>query len=158
MTNMYLIYTSMTILNVKVQREQLELVGMMKHQHISPPVPPPWPPPGPPLWCPPPWCPPRPPVSCSESLWGTGEEEFWNETKHQIMSVEFLNEHDIPNYQLDWGHDQHCNISPDETPTCGQSPASSCLGRSSPQRTDCRVAPSSGPAPPGNKVIKEDLW
>ena len=76
----YLIHTSMTILNVKVQREQLELVGMMKHQHISPPVPPPWPPPwphpGPPLWCPPPWCPPRPPVSCSESLWGTGGEEF----------------------------------------------------------------------------------
>ena len=59
--------------------------------------------------------------------------------------------------QLDWGHDQHCNISPDESPTCGQSPASSCLGRSSPQRTGCRVAPSSGPAPPGNKVIKEDL-
>ena len=75
----------MTILNVKVQWEQLELVGMMKHPHnISPPVPPPWlpplpppwPPPGPPLRCPSPWSPPRPPGSCSESRWGTGGEEF----------------------------------------------------------------------------------
>ena len=48
-----------------------------------------------------------------------------------------------------WPRLQHYN----RQVTCGQSPASSCLGRSSPQQTDCRGAPSLGPPQPDSKVF-----